>query len=238
MTKLEKAVWITGASSGIGKALMLEFALNNNIVLATARRQDSIELAKKELGDKSKNIVAYSLDITNKKAISDFFKTYSKEYYVSCLINNAGTTSFNTAEKDSLEDIEKIINTNLLGSIYAIKTVLPGMIEHNSGTIINLISVVAKKIFTGSSAYAASKLGLMAYANALREENRKNNIRIINVSPGATQTPIWSNSVLEKNSYRMMPPSEVAKFIYYIYSIKSNLVVEDILIRPIQGDLS
>ena len=237
MSKSEKAVWITGASSGIGKALALEFARNGNLVLATARKKDAINSLKKDLGDKVKNLSAYSVDVTDKKSIKDFFESVSENHTISCLINNAGATSFQNAEKDSLADIEKIVNTNLLGSIFTIKTVLPGMMEKKNGTIINILSVVTKKIFTGSSAYSASKAGLMAYTNTLREEVRKNNIRIINVSPGATQTPIWPNSDLEKHSYRMMSPAELAKFIYHVYSIKSNLVTEDIVIRPIQGDI-
>jgi len=237
MSNLEKAVWITGASSGIGKELALEFASKGEIVFATARKKTSIESYKKDLGDKSDNLFAYSLDITDKKALMDFHDSISGKYNISCLINNAGATSFKKADQDSIEDIEKIINTNLLGAIYAIKTVLPGMFAASNGSIINLLSVVTKKIFTGSSAYSASKMGLMAYANSLREEVRANNIRIINVSPGATQTPIWPNNALEKHSYRMMSPAELAKLIYHIYSIKSNLVVEDISIRPIQGDI-
>ncbi len=237
MSELEKAVWITGASSGIGKELALEFARNGEIVIATARRINPLESLKKSLDEHSDKILTYAFDITNKKAVTEFYNSVSEKYSIGCLINNAGATSFKKAEQNSIDEIETIINTNLLGSIYAIKTVLPGMLQRKAGTIINMLSVVTKKILTGSSAYSASKSGLMAYTNTLREEVRSSNIRIVNVSPGATQTPIWPNSALEKHSYRMMSPSEIAKLIYHIYSIKSNLVVEDISLRPIQGDI-
>jgi NADP-dependent 3-hydroxy acid dehydrogenase YdfG len=237
MSEIKKTVWITGASSGIGKELALEFARNGEIVLATARKINAIESSKKDLGEQAENLIAAVVDVTDKNAVKEFYKSISEKYSVSCLINNAGITSFKKAEQDSIEEIEKIISTNLFGSIYSIKTVLPHMITNNTGTIINLLSIVTKKIFTGSSAYSASKAGLLAYTNALREEVRKNNIRVINVSPGPTQTPIWPNSSLEKYSYRMMSPAEVAKLVYHIYKLKSNLVVEDISICPIQGDL-
>ncbi len=237
MSELDKAVWITGASSGIGKELALEFVRNGEIVIATARRNISLESLKKNAEEHSDKIITYAFDITDKKAISEFYNSVSDKYNIACLINNAGATSFKKAEQNSIEEIETIVNTNLLGSIYAIKTVLPGMMQRKSGTIINMLSVVTKKILSGSSAYSASKSGLMAYSNTLREEVRNSNIRIVNVSPGATQTPIWPNSALEKHSYRMMSPSEIAKLIYHIYSIKSNLVVEDITLRPIQGDI-
>jgi len=237
MSKLEKAVWITGASSGIGKELALEFVRNGEIVFATARKISGIETYKKDLGDYSENLFARLLDVTDKNALKEFYNSVNGKYNISCLINNAGATSFKKAEEDSIEEIENIINTNLLGSIYTIKTVLPAMLENKAGTIINMLSVVTKKIFTGNSAYSASKNGLLAYSNTLREEVRGSNIRVINVSPGPTQTPIWSNSALEKYSYKMMSPAELAKLVYHLYSIKSNMVVEDISICPIQGDI-
>ena len=111
------------------------------------------------------------------------------------LINNAGITSFKLAEENSINEINDIINTNLLGSIYAIKAVLPQMISNRSGTIINILSVVTKKTFTKSSVYSASKMGLLGYTNSLREEVRKYNIKVINVIPGATATPMWSKEM-------------------------------------------
>ncbi len=237
MDKLQKAVWITGASSGIGKELTLEFARKDETVIATSRRVNLIENYKKELGEKESNVIPVELDISDLKSIESFYKKFSKEFFIAALINNAGVTSFKSAKEDSLEEIKRIIEVNLLGAIYSIKKVLPKMIEMNCGTIINILSVVTHKIFLGSSAYSASKAGLLAYTNSLREEIRENNIRIINIIPGATKTPIWNSSVLEKKSHRMMSPEDIAKLVYYVYSIKSNLVTEEILIRPIQGDL-
>mgnify|MGYP001295996459 CR=1 FL=1 len=237
MDKLKNAVWITGASSGIGKELVLEFARNDELVIASSRRVNLIENYKKELDGKESNVIPVKLDITNLKSIEDFYKDYSKDFFIAALINNAGVTSFKSAQEDSLEEIKEIIEVNLLGAIYSIKKVLPKMIEMNYGTIINILSVVTQKVFLGSSAYSASKAGLLAYTNSLREEIRKNNIRIINIIPGATKTPIWNSSVLEKHSHRMMSPEDLAKLVYYVYSIKSNLVTEEIVIRPLEGDL-
>lgn len=237
MSNLQKAVWVTGASSGIGKAIAYQFAKNGELVLATSRRLLSKEIISNEIGNYSENIISYQFDISDINSFKLFQDWINDKYFISTLINNAGLTSFNTAEKDTIEEITKIINTNLLGSIYAIKTVLPKMIETNSGSIINILSVVTQKIFTGSTAYSASKSGLMAYSKSLREEVRKNNIKVINISPGATKTKIWPNSTLEKYSNRMMSPEDIAEFIFHIYSIKSNMVLEDITLRPIQGDL-
>jgi NADP-dependent 3-hydroxy acid dehydrogenase YdfG len=237
MSDLSKAIWITGTSSGIGRALALEFAKNGVTVIATSRSKNLIQNFKKELGSKSKNIIPYQLDISDHGEINAFYSQLSGTYFINGLINNAGLTSFKSASEDSIEEIEKIINVNLLGSIYSIKTVLPQMMANKNGTIINILSVVTQKTFTNSSVYSASKHGLMAYSKVLREELRDHNIRVINVSPGASKTSIWPNSVLEKYSHRMMPPEEIAKLIYEVYSMKSNVVAEEIVLRPIQGDL-
>ena len=224
MKSKQNAVWITGASSGIGKSLSLELA-------------SGLEKVKNEINLEKISVETVPFNITDVTEIDKNFKTISKNYDVECLINNAGVTSFTLAQKDSVKQIQEIIDTNLLGSIYMIKTVLPGMIERKKGTIINIQSVAAKKVFTKSSAYAASKAGLSAYSKVLREELREYNIRVIDVFPGATKTPIWPNEALEKYSDRMMSPDEIAKIIYNTYAVNSNMVVEELVIRPMKGDL-
>lgn len=237
MESKKSAVWITGASSGIGKALALEFIKNNVFVIGTARRLKLLNDIKKELGNNGIYFEPHSIDLSDKKAIVDFYRTISSNYQIDCLINNAGLTSFKRSIDDSIEEIEKIIQVNLLGSIFTIKNILPDMIERRSGTIINILSMVTQKIFLASSAYSSSKSGLMAYTKVLREEIRDKNIKIINISPGATSTSIWPDKFLQNHGNQMMNPNNIAELVYRIYIEKSNMVVEDIFIRPITGDL-
>ncbi|MCX6168542.1 MAG: SDR family NAD(P)-dependent oxidoreductase [Ignavibacteriales bacterium] len=237
MTDKKKAVWITGSSSGIGRALSIEFAKNGVFVLGTARRKSLLDELKSSLGEFSENFEGHQLNHSSFDSLIEFHNEISSKFQIDCLINNAGTTSFKNAVDDSIEEIEKIIQVNLLGSIYAIKTVLPEMIDKKSGTIINILSVVTRKIFIASSAYSASKAGLYAYTNVLREEVRDQNIRVINVSPGATATNIWPEGTLKKYSDRMMSVENIANLIFRIYSEKSNMVIEELIIRPIKGDL-
>ncbi len=233
----KQAVWITGVSSGIGRAIAFKFASNGITVLGTARRIDLINEIKKELGESENLLIPYQLDISDCNAVNSFYSDISSQYDIECLINNAGTTSFKNAIDNSIQEIEEIIRVNLLGSIYSIKAVLPEMLKRKSGTIINILSVVTQKIFTSSSAYSASKSGLHAYAKVLREEIRDKNIRVINVSPGATATSIWPEGVLQKYSDSMMSAKAIAELIYKVYSEKSNLVSEELVLRPIKGDL-
>ncbi|NJD21966.1 MAG: SDR family oxidoreductase [Melioribacter sp.] len=237
MADKKNAVWITGTSSGIGKALAVEFARNNIFVIGTARRLELLFKLKKDLGEHENNFEPHQLDVTDYSAIDQFYKKILSNYKVDCLINNAGITSFKKAIDDSIEEIENILRVNLFGGIYTIKTVLPEMLEKQSGTIINILSMVTKKVFTSSSAYTASKSGLLGYTTVLREEVRGKNIRIINVLPGATVTEIWSNEVIRKHRDSMMDAEEIAKLIFRLYSEKSNMIAEEIILRPLKGDL-
>lgn len=233
----KNAVWITGASSGIGKALTLKFARNGVNVLGTARRIDLLNEIKYELAEETKFLECHKLDVSDLNSVNEFYQKISADYQIDCLINNAGTTSFKNAIDNSIQEIEEIIQVNLLGPIYSIKVILPDMMERKSGTIINILSVVTQKIFTASSAYSASKSGLHAYAKVLREEVRDQNIRVINVSPGATTTSIWPEGIRNKYSEKMMDPEAIAELIYLVYSEKSNLVSEELVLRPTTGDL-
>lgn len=232
----ENITWITGASTGIGKELTYVFNENNRNTVISARREELLKNIKKEAEGNSE-ILPLKLDVSDYEAVLFAEKQISKKYNIECVINNAGVTSFSKAETDSTKQIDEIIKTNLLGSVYVIKSVLPKMIERKKGLIINILSVAAVKIFLESSAYAASKAGLLAYTNVLREELREHNIKIVNILPGATKTPIWPNEALEKFSDRMMSPNEVAKFVYHIASLEKNMVPEEVILKPVKGDL-
>lgn len=237
MTEKRSGVWITGASSGIGRAAAKEFAKVGCNVFVSARRVTELERLKKELAKEKLSIGLHPCNIASAANVGQVVKKITSLHKLNCLVNNAGITSFKYAVDNSVQEINDVINTNLLGSIYAIKYVIPYMISDGGGTIINIISSAAKKIFTASSAYTASKMGLLGYTNVLREEVRKHNIRIINIYPGATETPMWSQEVRKENSDRMMTSEEIARLIVWAYLQEGNMVSEEIVVKPIQGDL-
>ena len=233
----KSGIWITGASSGIGRAAAEEFARVGCKVFASARRVTELERLKKNLEDENLALETFPCNIASFQNVEQTVKKIVANNKIDCLVNNAGVTSFKKAEENSINEINDIINTNLLGSIYTIKAVLPGMIEQGGGTIINILSSVTKKVFTKSTAYAASKMGLLGYTNSLREEVRNYNIRIMNVIPGATETPMWSSEVRKKYAERMMDTSEIARLLVWLFLQKGKMVSEEIVIKPIQGDL-
>lgn len=237
MIKNSNGIWITGASSGIGKASAKEFVRIGSKVFVSSRRKSELERLNTELKEENLSAEIFPCNIASSANVDQTAKKILANNKIDCLINNAGITSFKLAEENSINEIDDIIHTNLLGPIYSIKAVLPSMIKQGGGTIINILSVVTKKVFTQSSIYSASKHGLIGYTNSLREEVRKYNVRIINVIPGATQTPMWSASLREKYGDRMMTPEEIAQVIVWLYLQKGNLVTEEIVLRPILGDL-
>lgn len=237
MAEEKEGIWITGASSGIGRAAAVEFVKIGMKVFASARRVTELERLNKELRKEKLSVGIFPCNVASSANVDQTVKKILAENDVDCLVNNAGVTSWKLAEENSINEIDDIINTNLLGAIYSIKYILPHFIKRRRGTIINILSVVTKKIFTNSSAYAASKMGLLGYANFLREEVRKYNIRIINIIPGTTETPMWTQKVRGEHSERMLDPEDVARVIVSAYLERKNMVTEEILVRPIEGDL-
>ena len=237
MTKKLSGVWITGGSSGIGKAAAKEFARTGSRVFVSSRRMRELEKLNEELEKEKLSAVIFPCNVASSANVDQTLKKINAIQQIDCLINTAGITSFKPAEDNSVPEINDIINTNLLGSIYTIRSILPYFIKQGKGTIINILSSAAKKIFTNSSVYTASKMGLMGYTNVLREEVRKYNIRVINILPGATETPMWPSDVRKANSDRMMTGEEVARLLVWVYLQEGNMVPEEITIKPVEGDL-
>lgn len=237
MSNGDKSIWITGASSGIGKATASKFHSSGYNIVISSRQQRKLENLVKEMGNNSAKIHIFPCDFSLSAQIDSVSDQIFSKFKIDCLINNAGITSFKTAEQTTAEEIKNIIDTNLLGAIFTIKSVLPQMIKNGGGTIINVLSVVTHKIFTNSSVYSASKMGLLGFTNSLREEVRKYNIRVINISPGATDTAMWAEKVRSEKSQLMIRPEEVADVILWAYEKNEKIVTEEILIRPISGDL-
>lgn len=235
MIEKPKLVWITGGTSGIGYSLVKRFINSEIHVLTTSHnRKKIIELEK--YFSNFKNFHADFCDVRDADTIIKIISDYSSNFNIVSLINNAGITSFSPFENNNLDEINSIIDTNLKGPIYTIKNLLPELIR-NSGTIINILSVAAVEIFENSSLYAASKAGLLSFSNVLREELRKYNVRVINILPGATNTPIWGNDSIEKFGDRMMNPDDLADFIYNIWANNSTVTLENITLKPITGNI-
>ncbi len=189
-TKRKKGtVVLTGASSGLGKVLALELAGAGYRICALARNADKLaDLVKKNPG----MIAAYAADVTDYASVeSATAKILKKHKSVDVLINNAGI--FHTApfHEESVENIDKIIDTNLKGPMFCTRAVAPSMVARKRGRIINISSVSGINGIPGQAIYGASKHGLQGFADVIGYELREHGVLVTNLCPGGIQTPLW-----------------------------------------------
>jgi short-subunit dehydrogenase len=111
------------------------------------------------------------------------------------------------------------------------------MVAKKKGWIFNIISMVAQRTYEGSSVYTASKAGLLGFGKVLREELKYHGIRVVNIIPGATETDIWHPKVRKKHALRMMKPKSVAEAIIAAYQMPEDVVTDEIVVRPVLGDI-
>ena len=233
-----RVVWITGASSGIGRALAEEFALHGDKVAASARSLSNLESLREQIESASGVCKVFQCDVTDSGQVNESAEAITASIGpVDILINNAGVTYFRDFMATTVDQFDQVIATNLRGVFLVTKSVLPSMIDRGSGMILNIISYAAKAVYTGSSVYAASKAGTEAMMNVLRAETRSKGIKIINVHPGAVHTPIWHPKHREKYGHQMMKPDEIAKVLYDLSCQPPSMGIEEIVIRPQVGDL-
>lgn len=232
-------VWVLGASKGIGREIALQFSSLGCSVALSARSRPALRSLAKEISLVGGRAFVHPCDLTDARQISLTARNVIRELgSIDVLVNSAGTTVFKAFVKTTRLEFTDIITTNLSGPAAAIKAVLPHMMKRREGWIFNVLSTAALFTFKDSAAYSASKAGLRALINVVREELRPYNIKVTNVYPGATHTEMWPKSVRAKHKKRMMPARSVAEAIVALYQMPLDIVVEDLVLRPIQGDLS
>jgi 3-oxoacyl-[acyl-carrier protein] reductase len=234
-----RSVWITGAGSGIGYALALEFGKHGDRLALSGRREtllNDLQGTIEQRGGKASVIIC---DVRDERSVMSASSVVSRQLGpLDILVNNAGVTVFKDFMSTTTEEFDDIMLTNLRGAFLTTKAVLPAMLKRRSGIILNIVSYAAKTTYTESSSYSASKAGIAAMMEGLRAEVRDKGIKIVNVFPGAVRTPIWHQKVLSKHGDRMMSPEELASMVYDVSRQKPSFMVEEIVIRPQHGDIN
>ena len=231
-------VWITGASRGIGREVAIQFARRGCIVCLSGRSIAQLkELAGQIVSDGGHAFV-FPMDMRKQEDIPRVVASINKTVgRVDVLVNNAGITAFKSIVKTSAKEFQEIISVNLISQILCTKAVLNDMVKRKSGLIFNILSRAAIKTFEDSGAYTASKAGMHGFGKVLRQELRSSGIRVTNVLPGPTETDMWSTGARKKFGHRMMKASSVAEAIVAVYMLPADVVVDDIMLRPMLGDI-
>ncbi|NLR59759.1 SDR family oxidoreductase [Chitinophaga polysaccharea] len=229
---------ITGASKGIGKAIAVKLAQEGCNVAICARHAGALADAKAAIQQKNPNatILAESVDMGDKSQVLAFARKVMTTFpRIDILVNNAGIFIPGALQKEEEGLLEKLMAVNVYSAYHLTRALLPAMIPHRNGHIFNLCSTASYKAYPNGGSYGITKHALLGFSKNLREELIPHHIKVTSVSPGPTLTASWDG--FEAPADRMMPPEDIASVIWSAWSLAKQTVVEEILLRPMLGDI-
>ncbi|WP_043930921.1 SDR family NAD(P)-dependent oxidoreductase [Bacillus sp. EB01] len=208
-----KTLIVTGAGSGLGRELALLFAKKGFRLILAGRSDVRLQEAKKEIEALGGTAETLAIDVKETSAIPNRLANILKDKQVYGLINNAGIGHFGpfTQMKDS--DIIEMLQTNISGTIFMTKAILPYLERAGEGHIINIISTAGLRGKVNESVYAASKFAVRGFTESLQKEYEGQKIRFTAAYMGGMDTPFWSNSTHVADPSRFRAPREVAEYI-------------------------
>lgn len=220
---------ITGAGKGIGRALAIALAqegVNIGLAARTASDLDRVAAELKQYGVKT---AVVTMDVADINAVNAAVLALKSELgVIDILINNAGIGAFGSFMELEPEKWEQIIRVNLLGAYYVTRAVLPEMIERKRGDIINISSTAGKNGAAVTSAYSASKFGLIGMSESLMQEVRKHNIRVSTLLPSTVATDMAKDLKLtDGNPDRVMQPEDFAELVVAQLKLNRRVFVKE-----------
>lgn len=239
---MKKLVVITGASSGFGKALALEFNKAGYPLLLLARRIELLEEMNLE------NAICEKVDVTDKDAFERAVRNAEAFYgKTDLIINNAGVMLLGNLENQDSKEWQRMLDVNVIGVMNGMQIVMNDMKERQSGTIINISSIAGVKPFANHAAYCASKYGVIGLSEVTRGELSPYNVRVMRVCPGAVDTELLSHTtnVEIKDGYNDWKSSvgvnsitteDVAKTIKFAYELPQGVNLREIQIADTRQD--
>lgn len=224
---------VTGASSGIGRAIALHFARAGARVALVARRKDRLHEVCKEIEAGGGQALDVQADLLEPDQISNAFALIRKAWGdPHILVNNAGTGSQKPLANSTLEEYDATFNLNVRAPYLATKEVLPAMIRDREGTIINISSIAGKVGLPGWSLYCASKFALIGLSEALLEEVRGHHVRVAVICPGTVNTEFFGRTNEESSTSDFIQPEDVAQAALLCASETQTATFKEIVIRP------
>ena len=226
----KKNIIVTGASGGIGNAIVEKLYEQGGNVLATGTREEKLQ----ELNDKFKNIKTLKFDISNHDKIEEFINNATDELggNLDCIVNNAGITKDNLTIRMSMDEWSKVIDINLTSTFLMSKFAIKKMLKNKTGKIINITSVVGHTGNVGQANYTASKAGIVAMSKSLAIEYAKKNINVNCISPGFISTAMtdaidekFKESIISKiPANRLGKPEDIANAVLFLASSGSDYI--------------
>jgi len=225
-----KNIIVTGASGGIGSAIVEKLNNNGANILATGTRIEKLE----ELKKKFNNVKILKFDISQHQKVDEFINNAVDELggSLDCIVNNAGITKDNLTIRMGLEEWTKVIDINLTSTFLLCKYSIKKMLKNKSGKIINITSVVGHTGNAGQANYTASKAGIVAMSKSLSIEYAKKNINVNCISPGFISTAMtdqidekYKDAIIAKiPSNRLGKPEDIANAVFFLSSNQSDYI--------------
>jgi len=225
---------ITGASSGIGKALALKYYNKGFNVVLAARSVEKLIKIQKEFKLSNTKILIQKTDVSIKKECEKLIKkTIEKFGEIHILINNAGISMRSLFIDTDLEVIEKILQINFLGAVYCTKYALPYILKEK-GSIVGISSIAGHKGLPARTGYSSSKFALQGFLESLRTEHLYDGIHVLTACPGFTSSNIRKNALgktgqqigeSSRNENKMMTTEEVANYVYNAIKKRKNSLI-------------
>ena len=228
---------ISGGTKGIGKAIIKEFAQRGFSIATFARSQNGLDKLKAEI-EKEYEVEVYTeaLNVDDKEGVNGFAqRVLSKFSKVDVLVNNAGFFEPGMIGEEEDGVLERTLQVNLNGSYYLSRAFMPSFKEHQHGHIFNICSIASITAYTNGGSYCISKYALLGFSRVLREEMKAFNVAVTAMLPGATYTDSWASSGIPEE--RFMKPEDVGKSVFDIFSVSKSTVIEEVILRPMQGDI-
>ncbi|MCX6351441.1 MAG: SDR family oxidoreductase [Bacteroidetes bacterium] len=224
---------ITGAGKGMGRAMALKFAKAGNKVAICARTLTDLQEVASHYPTQ---IIYYSCDISIKAEVLGFADFIKQNFtQVDVLINNAGTYIPGKFHEEKDGTFEALMNLNVAAAYHLTRELVPMMMAKKQGHIMNVCSTASMMGYANGGSYCISKFALYGMNKVLREELKPHNIKVTAILPGATLTQSWAGTDLPES--RFLNPNDVADMVYNCTQLSASAVVEDLVIRPLMGDI-
>lgn len=238
---MKRNVFITGASSGIGKATAYSFGKNGDNLVLCARRLERLEEIKKDIEEKyAVKVYIYKLDVTIYENVADTVKEIIKTVgNIDILVNNAGLAlGLDKFQNYSINDMQTMIDTNIKGLLYVTREIIPYMVSKNSGHIINIGSTAGMYAYADGAVYCATKAAVKFLSDGIRIDTIDKNIKVTTIQPGIVETDFsevrfhGDKAKAEKvyKGIKALKPEDIADITVYTANQPEHVQISDITI--------
>ncbi len=228
---------VTGAGKGIGKAIVEKLAAAGFSVVFNARSAEDLLLLESQLKAQypQQDFWGIPADMSVKAEVLRFAElALNKLQQVHLLVNNAGVFRPGAISEEEDGSFELQINTNLASAYHLTRAILPNLRLAEKALIVNMCSTASITAYVNGGSYCISKFALLGMSRVLREELKTTQVAVTSLLPGATLTNSWAGTSLPES--RFMKPSDVAEIVLHAWDLSPSAVLEEVLMRPIEGD--